>query len=162
MGRAQALRAAKRLRSVEAIVASDLKRASATAEIIAEQIGITEVLLEPRLRERDVGPWSGLTNEEIDARWPGHLEQGLRPEGFEGPEATLERARAALVSLAQRFARRSVLVVSHGGVIRVLEAHCGHSGERLGNLDAGRFRVVRATISYVGRESLLADSVPPG
>jgi len=161
MGREQARNAARHLSGVDAIAASDLQRARTTAEIIAQHIGVDEIFVEPRLRERDVGPWSGLTNAEIDAGWPGHLERGLRPEGFEGPEATLERARAALVSLSQRFAEQSVLVVSHGGIIRVLEAHCGGTTERLGNLDARRFRVVNARISFIGRESLLANSVAP-
>src|SRR3954464_6700209 len=61
LGRAQARAAARSLGSLDAVYASDLQRATETALIIAEQIGIGPVILDPDLRERDAGQWSGLT-----------------------------------------------------------------------------------------------------
>ena len=58
---------------IAAAYASDLQRASETALIIAAQLGIGPVVLEPGLRERDAGEWSGLTRAEIEERYPGWL-----------------------------------------------------------------------------------------
>ena len=59
LGRHQALHAARNLGVVDAIVASDLQRASETALIIAGELGVGPLVLEPDLRERDAGEWSG-------------------------------------------------------------------------------------------------------
>ena len=40
-------------------------------------------MVDERLRERDVGEWSGLTDDEIHKGWPGWLDDGRRPDGFE-------------------------------------------------------------------------------
>jgi broad specificity phosphatase PhoE len=58
---------------IRVVVSSDLARARSTAEIIARGAGVG-VSTEPALRERDVGLWSGLTSDQIEARWPGQLE----------------------------------------------------------------------------------------
>lgn len=73
LGRAQARHAARSLGVVDAIVASDLQRAAETAAIIAEELGVGPLVLEPGLRERDAGEWSGLTRAEIERDWPGYL-----------------------------------------------------------------------------------------
>src|SRR5919109_2812903 len=57
--------------SITAVWTSDLVRARRTGELIAKRLGLDAVHDEPRLRERDVGAWSGLTRDEIEARWPG-------------------------------------------------------------------------------------------
>ena len=74
LGRHQAVHAARNLGSVDAVVASDLQRASETALIIGEALGVGPVVLEPGLRERDAGEWSGLTRAEIERDWPGYLD----------------------------------------------------------------------------------------
>ena len=45
--------------TVDAVVSSDLERARVTAEIIAGRLGVEPVLIEPGLRERDAGEFSG-------------------------------------------------------------------------------------------------------
>ena len=69
-GIAQAEAAAAALKDVaiQVVVSSDLVRARSTAEIIARAAGVG-VSIEPALRERDVGLCSGLTADEIEARW---------------------------------------------------------------------------------------------
>ena len=54
---------------VAAVYASDLSRARETAEIVAARLG-RPVGVDARLREVDVGGWSGLTMAEIEARFP--------------------------------------------------------------------------------------------
>ena len=52
------------------IRSSDLTRARETAEIVARELGIAEVMVDPRLRERSFGVFEGLTGAECAARFP--------------------------------------------------------------------------------------------
>jgi broad specificity phosphatase PhoE len=123
LGAAQAVAAAGAVGIVDAIYASDLERAHHTAELVAAQLG-ADVVVEPRLRERSAGDWEGRTHAEIDAGWPGYLESGQRPEGYEPDESVLDRVLDALGAIAALH-DGDVLVVTHGGVVRVVERHIG-------------------------------------
>ena len=72
------------------------------------------------MRERNAGQWTGLTRAEIDKGWPGWLEEARQPEGFEDVDAVLERVVDALQAIHEASAGGSLLVVTHGGVIRAL------------------------------------------
>src|SRR5688500_14129220 len=101
LGRQQAFEASAAVGTVDAIVASDLERATQTALIISETIGVGPVMIEPDLRERDVGEWTGLTRDEIEERWPGDLERWRRgelvcPPGGELNDHILVRFEGAL------------------------------------------------------------------
>jgi probable phosphoglycerate mutase len=150
----QARAAAGELRGLdlEAAVSSDLQRARRTAEIVAGALGLLPVHVEPGLRERNVGDFTGLTREQIEERWPGILAEWRAgrvqqaPNG-EGPEF-LERVLAALDRVSAAFEGRRVLVVAHGGVIRTLHRHLGgqpgpplHLGGLWLHLDDGAWRV---------------------
>src|SRR6185437_7371482 len=86
-GRAQARQLAEELRGVpfDAVYSSDLRRAHETALIVAEPHGVP-VIADERLREVDVGSWSGLLHAEVEERYP----EGTRPDG-ETPEQHAER-----------------------------------------------------------------------
>ena len=81
LGRRQAREAARAIGAVDAVWASDLRRAAETAAIISADIGVGPVVLDPDLRERDAGEFSGLTRAEIEERFPGYLEDDRRPPG---------------------------------------------------------------------------------
>jgi broad specificity phosphatase PhoE len=126
LGRQQAFEAAAAVGSVDAIVASDLQRALQTALIISEAIGVGPVVTESDLRERDVGEWTGLTRDEIEARWPGDQDRWRRgellsPPGGERSEQIIERMERGLRRIATEFEGGEILAVSHGGVMRLLE-----------------------------------------
>jgi broad specificity phosphatase PhoE len=120
--------------TVTAVWASDLVRARRTAELIAKHLGVERVHEEPRLRERDVGAWSGLTREEIEARWPGYLAARRSPPDFESDDALLGRTRAGLSAAVDGSGAGDVLVVTHGGVVRTIERSLGATPEKLPNL----------------------------
>jgi probable phosphoglycerate mutase len=141
LGEAQARDAASLVGAVDAIFASTLERAWRTAEIIAETLGIGPVERVEDLRERDLGAWTGLTTDEIKARWPGAVEIGADPEGGEAREHVVERAAGALLDIAQRYPGAQVLAVSHGGVIRFLERALGLDPAPIRNLGGRRFEV---------------------
>ena len=140
LGRAQAEAAAPAAAPVDAVVSSDLRRARETATIIAAALELDgEVHVEPGLRERDVGDFTGLTRTEIEERWPGVLAQGNAsiardPRFGETVEALAERVDAALRSLASTYAGQRVVVVTHGGVVRNLERAFGIEPDPLPNL----------------------------
>jgi broad specificity phosphatase PhoE len=118
------------------IWASPLRRAHQTAVVIADQLDVP-LHVDDRLQERDAGEWQGKTRAEIEAGWPGFLADGRRPVGFEEDDALHDRALAALGEIAAT-APEPVVVVSHGGLIRVVERALGsepHSVPNLGGLD---------------------------
>ncbi len=126
-GRTQARELADRLAGerVDAVYASDLRRARETAEIVAERLG-AEVHSLPELREIDVGNWSGLTTAEIGERFPGALER-MKEHGYgwrdgETPPQLAERVLGAVRRIAAEHPAGRVLVVGHGGTIRAIRA----------------------------------------
>jgi len=136
--------------AVDLFVASDLRRAIQTARLLRRQCGLDSSWVWLRdLRERHVGDWSGLTSDEIDARWPKQREAFRRKEA-EVPggethaefEARVRRAATHLAALVARRACRRVLVVAHGGVIRALAEMEGLGSGPLANLSGygGYFR----------------------
>jgi broad specificity phosphatase PhoE len=111
---------------IDVMYSSDLARASETAEIVADRLGL-DVRLDPRLRERGFGSWEGLTRAEIEqrdgealARWQageGHGAHDAEPfETFE------ERMRHFLEDVLERHRGERILVIAHGGSIRVIHA----------------------------------------
>jgi probable phosphoglycerate mutase len=157
LGRRQAAMAAARVGAVDAIVASPLERARATAAILAAAVGIEPVVIDDDLIERDVGEWSGLTRAEIERDWPGYLDEDRRPPGFEPDDALVVRGLAALDRIAATFAGGDVLVVTHGGLIGAIERHHGDWGGRIPNLSGVRVTADGAGWSLEGRTTLLDD-----
>ena len=110
---------------IDAIIASDLTRAQQTAATLAEVLGLS-VDADERLRELDVGAWTGRTREEIAARDGEALERFesgaacARAGGGETREEVRARAVTALRDCAARHSGRLVAVVAHLGVVRSL------------------------------------------
>ena len=156
LGRLQAEHAARSVGSVDLIVASDLQRARDTAGIIAEAVGVGPVVVEPDLKERSAGEWSGLTRAEIEEAWPGYLDAGDRPPGWEPQDQLLDRAFAALHRLHERHEGAEILVVTHGGVVYAIEEHHGEPWARIGNLEARRL-TLDAAGSRLGERVELID-----
>lgn len=104
------------------IVASDLGRARATAQELADLVGL-EVGVDTRLRERSFGEWEGLSAEEIAEQWPEEFavwQRGGDPKrmGAETRAAVAERFSAAVRELAAPMAHDETLViVSHGAAV---------------------------------------------
>ncbi|WEK59765.1 MAG: histidine phosphatase family protein [Candidatus Microbacterium colombiense] len=127
-GRADARAAAGRLAGGEhhSIYASPLVRARETAEIIGAELGLGIDGIVPDLREREFGEGEGmLVPDYIKSFGDWHAEV----PGAESLDAVGVRALAALHAIARDARRRSaptaesVIVVTHGGVIRALIDH---------------------------------------
>jgi broad specificity phosphatase PhoE len=156
LGRAQAVEAARALGALDAVWASDLGRAATTALIVSEALGVGPVVLDPDLRERDAGEWSGLTRDEIDERYPGYLQDGARPPGWEPDPALLERALRVVHRIGRETPGGDVVAITHGGLIYVLEQHLGAEFARIANVE-GRWLVVDGEKLRLGERMLLAE-----
>ncbi|MFE9300686.1 histidine phosphatase family protein [Streptomyces sp. NPDC006856] len=136
-GIGQARRAARLLASLkpDAIVASDLRRAAATAAELSAVSGLT-VAHDAALRETYAGEWQGLTHEEIVERYGEQYAAWKRGEpvrrgGGELETEVADRAAPVVLEHAEKVPEGGTLVVvSHGGTIRTtigrllgLEAH---------------------------------------
>ena len=134
LGRRQARHAAQAVGAVDAIYASPLERATTTAHLIAEETGIGPVVLLSGLMERHAGVWQGLTRAEIEQEFPGYLDEGRRPPGWEDDDEVEARVLGALEEIADEHPGGHVLAVAHAGVIYAIERMLGVEWERLSNL----------------------------
>ncbi|MGW1792640.1 histidine phosphatase family protein [Streptomyces tubercidicus] len=136
-GVSQARRAARLLAALrpDAIIASDLERAAATAGELAALTRL-DVTHDAALRETYAGSWQGLTHEEILARYGEQYTAWKRGEpvrrgGGELETEVADRAAPVVLNHADKLPDNGTLVVvSHGGTIRTtigrllgLEAH---------------------------------------
>ncbi|MBF6049268.1 histidine phosphatase family protein [Streptomyces sp. NRRL B-1677] len=124
-GVAQARRAARLLAGLrpDAIIASDLQRAAATAAELAAVTGLP-VSHHSELRETYAGVWQGLTHDEIIARHGEEYAAWKRGEpvrrgGGELETEVADRAAPVVLEQAGKLPEDGTLVVvSHGGTIR--------------------------------------------
>lgn len=130
-----------------AIYASPLVRAQQTAEIISEALGLGTPDISPDMREREFGQAEGMLVTEFLDQYDGW--QGDVP-GAESLATVRDRALGALDVIARDASRRSapvaesVIVVTHGGVIRALLDHVSggtlpREGQLLRNGSVHRF-----------------------
>lgn len=109
------------------IVSSPLQRCAAFAQELAARHALP-LQLEAGLREMDFGDWEGRTPAELmetdaDALgrfWNDPWQYG--PPGGETLPAMRQRVQACLAALHQQHAGRHLLLVTHGGVVRLLLA----------------------------------------
>ncbi|WP_077001606.1 histidine phosphatase family protein [Variovorax sp. KK3] len=104
------------------LVSSDLMRAQQTATPTAQQLGL-DILTSVALREQHFGIVEGMRAEEIQAQHPRAWEDWLKfsedhamPEG-ETPRQFHARTMETLGKLAAEYDGRTVIVVTHGGVL---------------------------------------------
>ncbi len=114
-GREQARQVAERLASVhfDAVVASDLRRAIETAEIIAAPHGLP-VTQTPLLRERDWGSFTG--------RYIPDLRGVTWPDDIESEERLLMRAHNFLIYITATWPDSRVVAVGHGIINKAILA----------------------------------------
>lgn len=133
LGRRQALALGERLRtsSISAIYSSDLSRAMATAKPTADFLDL-KVNPMQELRERGYGEWEGKTISEVAGLYPDlwhryHVLKDISSPIPDGEEwtAVYKRVVAAIdtVLLAHPGDKDEVLVVGHGGSLRIAVLH---------------------------------------
>jgi broad specificity phosphatase PhoE len=138
VGRLQAREVGLNLKphGIEAILSSDLSRAAETAQIAAQELGLSSELLfsDPAIREAFLGEAQGYTYEEIQTRYGKDTIQRWKSNsvtdadvGYPGGEKGHEVVSRSLDAL-RRFATlnphfKKIGIATHGGVIRRLIHH---------------------------------------
>lgn len=119
-GRAEATELSERIRTIDFDIcfSSDLQRAIETARIL----GATHPLIiksVPTLRERHYGPWEGrLFSELLEYEKGGHPLLNI-----ESDEEIQKRIFPLLNEIVSNHPGATVLIVTHGSVLRSLLAH---------------------------------------
>jgi broad specificity phosphatase PhoE len=136
VGRAQVQKAATRLAAErwDVLLSSPLGRARESAEIIAERLGVTEIIEQPLLTERAFGIGEGKAYEE----WQRDFAKLDDIPGAESKASVRARSRQLLSLIEAEYGGAQVLAVSHGALIRLVleEVSLGElppAGERLQN-----------------------------
>lgn len=109
------------------LVSSPLLRCAVFADELGAQRKLP-VMLEPDLRELHFGDWEGRSAAELmetDGAALGRFwadPYGFNPPGGEPLAAFEQRVLAAVERLQRRYAEQRLLLITHGGVMRLLLA----------------------------------------
>lgn len=169
VGRAQAYEVAALVASLQpaVIVSSDASRAMQTAHPLGEIAG-RPIVVDPRLRERSLGHWEGLTRDEVAQRYPDEFADWLdgrdvSRRGGETREQVAVRARAAFDALPD--VELAVLVTHSATAMALCTDLLGLSQERhvLGPLANCHWSELRCEPDGAPRWQLRAHNAgPPG
>jgi phosphoserine phosphatase len=126
----QARRLARRIRRfhIDRIYSSDLGRAYSTTLEITRFLKRVRIVRDPKLREILLGDWEGMTPEEVDRLYErGYQRWKRKPSAMRIPNAEgmghfKKRVVARVREIAKTNRGKTVLVVTHGGVITALLA----------------------------------------
>jgi len=127
-GQIQALGELMKNVSFDHIYSSDSLRARQTAEAVTQYSGHT-LQFDQRIREKNLGVFEGLTSTEAKERHP-EIYRLFKTAGanyviYEGEstQQLLERALEFIEEIRLRHPQERVVMVTHGGVVRVLMKH---------------------------------------
>mgnify|MGYP001604004226 FL=1 len=129
LGRRQARIVAHKLQKfgIDIIYVSPLKRARQTASIIAKYLSIKRIIVDKRLVERNFGILTGKPISDIP-RYTKKILRGhkiiyfLRGKNVEEFPAVYRRGRQALKNIIRRHRNKSVLIVTHGDIGKMIRA----------------------------------------
>jgi len=112
------------------VYSSDLLRADQTAQILNMDRKLPHETT-PLLRERYYGTYEGLPRETSKQLWVYLNSNPLHPHVVESKvetsEQMVERALPYLQDISKKHQGENILVVSHGGLLRVLLIHFGYA-----------------------------------
>ena len=115
--------------SIDAVYSSDLSRAHATAQAIAQHntsLVNKTVATHTGLRERSFGTFEGQTYAQIAQDWPAQSERWrnrdphFAPPGGESLVQLRERIQSTVDALAGQHLGEHIVLVAHGGVMDAL------------------------------------------
>jgi alpha-ribazole phosphatase/probable phosphoglycerate mutase len=113
---------------IERIFSSPIRRAVQTAEILRKPLE-TPIEIEEDLKEMKLGPWEGLSEEEVAQRFPGEWKiWNTQPSSLKMPEReTLNDIQSRALSVIHKISYGEgsfpVLAVTHVALIRSLIIH---------------------------------------
>ncbi|MCQ2218337.1 MAG: histidine phosphatase family protein [Paludibacteraceae bacterium] len=135
LGIKQAEALGKRLKDehIDVIYTSPLQRAYDTAELIKGNRDI-EIITRDGLMELYLGPWQGRLLSEVTEEFPDQIENfWVHPERFHRDDTEdyfqlLKRASDTIAEIAEKEQGKSVLIVTHGIVLKTLRSYFQYQG----------------------------------
>lgn len=108
-------------RGIEVILSSPMRRAQQTAGAVAEKLGLP-VITEERLIEQDYGAYEG--TYRLGGGFLNNKRQfAVKYPGGESHMLLAHRVYGVLEDVREKYAGKTVLLVCHGGVARVLRTY---------------------------------------
>jgi 2,3-bisphosphoglycerate-dependent phosphoglycerate mutase len=158
-GLAQAKQMATALRKInlqfDVLYTSDLLRAAKTAQAI-EALFKTSAISNAALRERHLGALQGLTTEEAPTRepdlWESHLSRNIEENLRDGEsiQQFSDRIKTALEKIRIDHSGKTILLVSHGGVLDMMYRIASNQ-----TLDAKKaVAVPNASLNWISHDGL--------
>jgi broad specificity phosphatase PhoE len=117
----------------DAIFSSDLSRAKDTADILVADHNLT-VTTDKALRERTFGELEGCYSKEVISLFDlyGELSDAARlthriAPSAESDQELIDRLTGFLQKLALNYPNKTLLVITHGAIMRAFLAYCGYA-----------------------------------
>lgn len=114
--------AVEKLGDVDIIIASPMLRAMTTAGAAAQRCGL-EIVTDSRLREWNYGEYEGKSRFTDGFAENKHQFGVKMPGGGESLLQLAHRVYSALDEIIEKYSGKNVLIVSHGGICRVIETY---------------------------------------
>ncbi len=112
-------------KDLDLIISSPLPRATETADLVREQLGISKSTLhvEEKIRESGMGEWEGKPYGIKEENFSSPLEEfTLSPAQNETLEEIKRRMGEFIYELEEKYQGKKILIVSHGDPLWMLEA----------------------------------------
>ena len=108
-------------KGIQVIIASPLLRARQTAQAVSEAIGVP-IELDERLIELDFGSFEGGPRSDPDFQYT-RAQFPTRYPGGESAFQLAHRVYSCLEDVKRKYAGKTVLLVCHGGVCRMVRSY---------------------------------------
>ncbi len=112
----------KMLDSETIIISSDFTRTKETAEIAAKVLGVKDIELNPKLRERFFGNYDKTHHSNYQKVWDEDVKDSSHTiEQVESTEAVVDRTTTLIKELEAKYTGKNILLVSHGDALQILQ-----------------------------------------
>lgn len=150
------------------VISSPLKRCAAFAREFTQQHSLP-LNFDERIKELHFGEWEGRTAAELMMEDPVALERfWADPDRYPPPAGEIlscfqARVLAAWDSLVSSYNGQKILLVTHGGVIRVLRCHLQQRPiSQLLEIEVKHGALYTLSVSVDAQEKITAKLITPG
>ncbi len=107
---------------IDVVIASPLKRARKTADIMVKDRNIP-IIIDENLLERAFGIYEGKVVDVIDTNEIWNYKLNKKYEGAESVRELFERVNRFLNNIQEKYQDKTVLLVTHGGIAVPIRAY---------------------------------------
>jgi len=127
---------------IDFVIASPLKRAFETAEILID--GRLPIMVDDRLTERSWGDNEGKTLDEVDTVNCWNVSMNISDNDIEQIQDFMQRVSDFIEDIKRKYHNRNVLIVSHSAVVRVVHYLLGRipDDRDLSKIDIPNLRIL--------------------